>query len=137
MYLLRTLGFNVHVQHAHGVMVNYLQSLRLTSDTALSQRAWNYLNDGVRTTSYFSYPVHVLACAAIFAAARDTHQPLPDAPGAEWWKVLEADLQDIEIIVADWKKLYSTRFSRKLLPFTLKETVEYLEKHEGRLFQQV
>lgn len=45
MHILRALGFNVHVQHAHGITINYLQSLGLASNRDLCQRTWNYLND--------------------------------------------------------------------------------------------
>lgn len=54
MHILRALGFNIHVQHPHGIMVNYLQSLGLASRRDLCQRAWNYLNDQ-RVSSFFSY----------------------------------------------------------------------------------
>jgi hypothetical protein len=45
IHLLAKLGFNVHVQHPHGFMINYLQSLGLSDRADIAQTAWNYLND--------------------------------------------------------------------------------------------
>lgn len=42
-HVLKELGFNVHVQHPHKLMLNYLQVLKQGDDMA--QKAWNYLND--------------------------------------------------------------------------------------------
>ena len=45
IHILAKLGFNVRVQHPHGFMINYLQSLGLADNKQLTQMAWNYLND--------------------------------------------------------------------------------------------
>jgi hypothetical protein len=44
--VLAKLGFDVHVQHPHGFLLNMLNALNLTSNQDLVQLAWNYLNDG-------------------------------------------------------------------------------------------
>ena len=44
--VLAKLGFDVHVQHPHGFLLNMLNALNLTSHQELVQLAWNYLNDG-------------------------------------------------------------------------------------------
>lgn len=59
MHILRALGFNVHVQHPHGIMINYLQSLGLASNRGLCQKAWNYLND-----QWVPFPL--LSCATCY-----------------------------------------------------------------------
>ncbi|KAJ3078585.1 hypothetical protein HK102_004384 [Quaeritorhiza haematococci] len=43
--ILAKLGFNVHVQHAYGFMINYLKILNLADNREFAQKAWNYLND--------------------------------------------------------------------------------------------
>ncbi len=42
--LLAKLAFNVHVEHPHGFLLNYMSSMELTIQD-FAQRALNYLND--------------------------------------------------------------------------------------------
>jgi transcription initiation factor TFIIIB Brf1 subunit/transcription initiation factor TFIIB len=64
-YLLKELGFNVHISHPHKLIISYLKLLRLVEKSDLVQRAWNYLNDGLRTVIFLIYPHHVIAVAVI------------------------------------------------------------------------
>ncbi|KAI9034354.1 cyclin-like protein, partial [Hyaloraphidium curvatum] len=117
MHLLRGLGFNVQVQHPHGIMVNYLQSLGLSSNRELCQKAWNCLNDQrahlltrrarLRTPISVAYPVHTVACAAIWLAARQIGIALPTVP--PWWQVFDAELEDLETISLILLDLYARR----------------------------
>ncbi len=43
--ILAKLAFNVHVEHPHGFLLNYLSSLGLSSKKEFCQKALNYLND--------------------------------------------------------------------------------------------
>jgi ACT domain-containing protein len=45
LFILAKLGFSVHVEHPHGYLLNILNSLSLTDNAQLVQKAWNVLND--------------------------------------------------------------------------------------------
>ncbi|KAJ3325122.1 Cyclin-L1 [Boothiomyces sp. JEL0866] len=45
IHILAKLSFNVHVEHPHGFMMNYLSSLGLSDHPRIPQLALNYLND--------------------------------------------------------------------------------------------
>jgi len=42
-HILKELAFNVHVQHPHKLVINYLKILNQIEN--LGQKAWNYMND--------------------------------------------------------------------------------------------
>jgi len=86
-YFLKELGFIVHTAHPHKFILNFLKILNQTSSKELAQRAWNYLNDGLRTNICLRFPPPVIATAAIYMAARDLAVPLPEEP-KPWWELL-------------------------------------------------
>ncbi|KAI9208543.1 cyclin-like protein [Polychytrium aggregatum] len=92
--ILVKLGFNVHVQHPHGFMINYLRSLGMADNREMAQQAWNYVND--RTNCCVCYQPSTIACAAIYLAARVLQIKLPTSP--PWWEVFEASDEDILFI---------------------------------------
>ncbi|KAL2914273.1 hypothetical protein HK105_206219 [Polyrhizophydium stewartii] len=112
MHLLAKLGFNVHVQHPHGFMINYLQSLDLTSNKELMQRAWNYLNDSGRTLAVVLFQPPTIAAASIYMAANDVGEPLPLSP--PWWEVFDAPLEDLQTIEALLRTMYATKVPKSL-----------------------
>lgn len=85
--ILYELGFCVHAQHPHKLIVNYLHVLGLDAHTELAQRAWNYLNDSLRTPLLVCVPHAVLACACILLATRHHALALPESP--PWWRVFD------------------------------------------------
>ncbi|KAJ3045529.1 hypothetical protein HDV00_009186 [Rhizophlyctis rosea] len=124
LQILTKLAFNVQVQHPHGFMINYLQALGLTSNEALTQMAWSYMNDSGRTIVSVCYQPSVIACAVIFLAARKCGVKLPTTP--PWWELFEAELEDIEIICTHILHLYQ-RPIRRDLPMTVDELDVYLK----------
>ena len=52
------------------IIISYLNLLG-HSDTALIQRAWNHMNDSLRTNVFVCYRPETIACACIFLAARE------------------------------------------------------------------
>ncbi|KAI8815294.1 cyclin-like protein [Cladochytrium replicatum] len=111
LQILGKLGFNVHVQHAHGFMIYYLSSLGLTDRHDLVQRAWNYLNDSLRTNVYVCYQPPTIACAAIMLAARDTAVKMPMQP--PWWQLFESDHEDMENIAGHILSLFKRPLLQK------------------------
>jgi hypothetical protein len=43
--ILAKLAFNVHVEHPHGFLLNYLASMELVKHEGFAQKALNFLND--------------------------------------------------------------------------------------------
>ncbi|KAJ1982815.1 hypothetical protein H4R34_001583 [Dimargaris verticillata] len=122
LQILRHLSFNVQVQLPYGLLVNYLQCLRLTSHSRVPQMAWNYLNDGLRTCIYVCYQPTTIACAVIFLAARQGQVKLPTKPA--WWVVFGASLPDLYHISGHLLSLYAQP-PPPGLPLTVEELLEY------------
>lgn len=70
-YILKELGFGFYniMDHPHKFILYYIKTLG--GDSALAQKAWNYLNDSLRLDCCVRYRAELIACAAIFMAARD------------------------------------------------------------------
>ncbi|RKP09450.1 cyclin-L1 [Thamnocephalis sphaerospora] len=122
--LLVALGFDVHVQLPYGLMVNYLQAMGLAGNHALAQRAWNYLNDALRTPVYVLYQPHVLACAAVDLATRHCRVPMPTSP--PWWEVFEAEADEIRAVCGWLGRLYADPALPANLPLTSAELARHL-----------
>ncbi|RKP38569.1 cyclin-like protein [Dimargaris cristalligena] len=122
LQILKRLAFNVQVQLPYALLVNYLQCLGLTQHPRIPQMSWNYLNDGLRTNIYVSYQPPIIACAALFLAARQCQVKLPDQP--PWWTVFDSDLRDLVNIAGHILSLYHTQPPPDI-PLTLPELEEY------------
>jgi hypothetical protein len=126
IHILSKLGFNVHVQHPHGFMINYLQSLGLTDEKDFAQKSWNYLNDrwiylppfnrfhhiltnvlsnSLRTPVVCIYPPSTIACAAIFLTSRVHGVRLPPF----WFELFDAQGDDLENISLHILTLYKNK----------------------------
>ncbi|KAI9104818.1 cyclin-like protein [Phlyctochytrium arcticum] len=132
LHILCKLGFNIQVQQPHGFMMNYLQGMNLVDNEELAQKAWNYMNDGLRTHIYVCYQPSTIACAVIFLAARVCRVKLPTDP--PWWKVFDAELEDLENIAGHILYLYEHP-RRKGLPLTLSETEKFVAMKGQQTFR--
>ncbi|KAF8941169.1 cyclin-like protein [Dissophora ornata] len=128
MQILKKLGFNVHVQLPYAIMVNYLKVLELTDHPTIPQRAWGFLNDGLRTSIYICYQPPTIACSVIWLAAREAGVPLPKSPA--WWEVLDSKLEDIVNIAGHIKSLYYKELPISELPLTIGEVEPYLQRQQ-------
>jgi hypothetical protein len=52
MLILHALGFHVHVQHPHGMLMCYLNQMGLASKKHVTRQAWTYLNDRYLISSF-------------------------------------------------------------------------------------
>merc|ERR1719494_127699 len=102
--VLKELGFCVHVKHPHKIIITYLQILECNDNQALAQRAWNFMNDSLRSDVFVRYTPEVIACACIFLAARQLKMILPSKPA--WWELFDAQYEEIEDISLRILKLY-------------------------------
>jgi cyclin L len=136
-YILKELGFNIHVAHPHKLIISYLKLLQLVEHRQLVQRAWNYLNDGLRTVIFLIYPHHVIATSVIWLACRDLGVSLPEESDEEgdqpkdhvrrepgkfhaWYQIFDTSLDDIEDVARHILHLYQHPLPRDL-PLTVSE----------------
>ncbi|KAI9312220.1 cyclin-like protein [Dichotomocladium elegans] len=126
MQILKQLGFNVHVQLPYATIINYLRILGLEEDEAAASKAWNYLNDGLRTTVYATYEPHVIACAAIWLACRDLAIKLPE----DWWILFDTSVEDFTNAAKQIRRVYYAKLNRKQLPLYAQDVDDWLRKEE-------
>eukprot|EP00013_Stygamoeba_regulata_P020884 CAMPEP_0177649410 /NCGR_PEP_ID=MMETSP0447-20121125/11369_1 /TAXON_ID=0 /ORGANISM="Stygamoeba regulata, Strain BSH-02190019" /LENGTH=467 /DNA_ID=CAMNT_0019152161 /DNA_START=276 /DNA_END=1679 /DNA_ORIENTATION=+ len=96
--LLRTIGFDLTVDHPYCHLLNYVKSLE--GSQKLAQTAWNFVNDSLRTTLCLEYPAQHIACASLYLACRYIKVQLPDGKDGKppWWAVFDCDLPVIKEI---------------------------------------
>ena len=82
------------MEHPHKFILYYIQCLE--GGHELAQKAWNYLNDSLRLDFCVRYKAQVIACAAIYMAARFLRLKLPDNP--PWWELFDATKSELEVI---------------------------------------
>ncbi|XP_009757409.1 cyclin-L1-1-like [Nicotiana sylvestris] len=104
-HILIELGFIGHVEHPHKLLSIYRATLELTPETELVQRAWNLANDSLRTTLCVRFKSEVVACGAVYVAARRCRVSLPENP--PWWKVFDVDKAGIDEVCRVLAHLYS------------------------------
>jgi hypothetical protein len=91
--ILRTLGFNAHVQLPYTLCITYLQALDVFAHpraSELAKRAIAHLNTALLSPQclYLTHQPPALATAAIYLAARETGIKMPEC---EWWEVFDTD----------------------------------------------
>ncbi|VDM93136.1 unnamed protein product [Onchocerca ochengi] len=97
--LLNALGFVVHVNHPHKLIYAYLHALAATGNHELMQKAWSYMNDGLRTDIFLRYRPETIACACIHLAARTIAEPLPlPREPFPWFEAFDASDRDVQMI---------------------------------------
>ncbi|KAI8343468.1 cyclin-like protein [Chlamydoabsidia padenii] len=121
MHLLKQLGFNVQVQLPYSLMINYLRILGLEDHESVPGRAWNYVNDSLRTIVHVAYSPQVTAVASIWLSCRDEQIKLPIDPGNEWWLLFDVKEIDIMTVAARIKRLYHQPLNRQRLPLTTEQ----------------
>jgi len=105
-HILQELGFEValFLDHPHKYLLQYVKSLKLSGK--LMQKAWNYLNDSLRTAVCCSHQPNEIAVASIYLAARTSHVKLPTNP--PWWEVLDTSAENMrhiaEMVMTPYQK---------------------------------
>lgn len=108
---LREFGFACHVEHAHPFVLSYAQLLELGPEVA--QAGWGHVNDCGRTTLVVRFRAHVLACGALFLAARNAGIALPEGGGdgaalqPPWWTLFDARTEEVHAVARVLTCLYS------------------------------
>ncbi|KAK8471120.1 hypothetical protein PHAVU_003G138600 [Phaseolus vulgaris] len=74
--VLATLAFDLNVQHPYKPLVEAIKKFNVAKN-ALAQVAWNFVNDGLRTSLCLQFKPHHIAAGAIFLAAKFLKVKLP------------------------------------------------------------
>jgi len=103
--MFREIGFDISMRlpSAHNYALMYCNALKFPN--AIIQKAWNYLNDSLRTTLCCEYLPQQIATASITLAARTLGMKLPITP-KPWWEVIDADASHTKRIAAILMKAY-------------------------------
>jgi len=140
LLLLRELGYHLDTILPHQFILEFVSNLACDS---ISQKAWEYLNDSFRIPEVIDLDASVLACAAIFLAARNMRVKLPNNP--PWYECFGADGNEIrrvaqmilEIYELPKSKYYVREAQRRKedkekAEARKKEKLEHLKKKAGR-----
>ncbi|KAI9475361.1 Fanconi anemia protein FancD2 nuclease-domain-containing protein [Zychaea mexicana] len=125
MQILKRLGFNVHVELPYGLMINYLRILGLEEDEKVAGKAWNYLNDGLRSNVYATYEPATIACAAIWLACRDHTIKLPP----DWYLLFDTEYDNVTNAAGQVRRVYYTKIDRERLPLYADEMDAWLARN--------
>eukprot|EP01135_Chromosphaera_perkinsii_P004560 Nk52_evm30s288 gene=Nk52_evmTU30s288 len=118
--VLKELGFCVHMEHPHKLIVNYLKILELADNVTVVQRAWNFMNDSFLTNVFCIYKPEVIATATIYLTVRELKCPLPKLP---WWELFEVTLEEVEATC----RIILSLYVRNITPFMeLEDKIEKL-----------
>eukprot|EP00056_Hartaetosiga_gracilis_P019764 m.15910 g.15910 ORF g.15910 m.15910 type:complete len:427 (-) comp7916_c0_seq1:203-1483(-) len=134
--VLKELGFCVHLHHPHKLIVSIQGVLKIQHEE-LGQRAWNYMNDSLRTTVFLTYPQETIACACLQLAANNLGIELPD----EWlelFNVYKSDVDRIcELVMEVYlhsKQFYDDVIAKMSAMAVSKSSHAY---HKGKMFKFV
>ncbi|TKR61743.1 hypothetical protein L596_028816 [Steinernema carpocapsae] len=108
--ILCALGFVVHVKHPHKLIFSYVHVLNCVNNHDLMQKAWSYMNDGLRTDMFLRYKAETIACACIHLAAKtiEPKVPLPEQPFM-WFELYDVSERDVEDIAYMLLKMYTRK----------------------------
>ena len=118
-FLLKELGFRLYavMEHPHKFLPHFVRALG--GGAAMAQAAWSFLNDSMRTDCCVRHEARVIACAAVYVAARSLSVPLPLQP-RPWWELFETSREEMLLVCGRVLALYGERGAKV-------EKVQWLE----------
>ncbi|XP_024540063.1 cyclin-T1-3 [Selaginella moellendorffii] len=103
--VLTTLGFDLNVHHPYRPLVAAIKKFNV-SQHALAQVAWNFVNDGLRTSLCLQFKPHHIAAGAIFLAAKFLKVKLPIDGERAWWQEFDVTPRQLEEVSNQMLELY-------------------------------
>ncbi|CAM6101310.1 unnamed protein product [Calypogeia fissa] len=103
--VLTTLGFDLNIAHPYKPLVAAIKKLKVAQN-ALAQVAWNFVNDGLRTSLCLQFKPHHIAAGAIFLAAKFLKVKLPQDGDKVWWQEFEVTPRQLEEVSNQMLELY-------------------------------
>ncbi|KAI3953730.1 hypothetical protein MKW98_017554 [Papaver atlanticum] len=103
--VLATLGFDFNVNHPYKPLVEAIKKFKVAQN-ALAQVAWNFVNDGLRTSLCLQFKPHHIAAGAIFLAAKFLKVKLPSDGEKVWWQEFDVTPRQLEEVSNQMLELY-------------------------------
>ncbi|KAE9599168.1 putative cyclin [Lupinus albus] len=103
--VLTTLGFSFNIQHPYKPLVEAIKKFNVAKN-ALAQVAWNFVNDGLRTSLFLQFKPHHIAAGAIFLAAKFLKVKLPSEGEKVWWQDFDVTPRQLEEVSNQMLELY-------------------------------
>ncbi|KAK8458217.1 hypothetical protein SEVIR_3G336500v4 [Setaria viridis] len=104
--VLVTLGFDLNIHHAYKPLVEAIRRFNVGGANALPQVAWNFVNDGLRTSLCLQFEPHHIAAGAIFLAAKFLKVKLPSDGDKIWWQDFDVTPRQLEEVSNQMLELY-------------------------------
>lgn len=102
--LLKELGFCVHVKYPHKIIIVILKLFEQIQNQELTQLAWNFMNDSLKTDLFMRFTPDQIGCTCIWLAARQKKICLPKNP--HWYELFSIKTEEIETIASVILELY-------------------------------
>ncbi|KAJ6796581.1 cyclin-T1-3-like isoform X1 [Iris pallida] len=103
--VLATLAFDFNVNHPYKPLVEAIKKFKVAQN-ALAQVAWNFVNDGLRTSLCLQFKSHHIAAGAIFLAAKFLKVKLPSDGDKVWWQEFDVTPRQLEEVSNQMLELY-------------------------------
>ncbi|KAH7373626.1 hypothetical protein KP509_17G065700 [Ceratopteris richardii] len=103
--ILTTLGFDLNIHHPYKPLVAAIKKFKVAQN-ALAQVAWNFVNDGLRTSLCLQFKPHHIAAGAIFLAAKFLKVKLPSEGEKVWWQEFDVTPRQLEEVSNQMLELY-------------------------------
>ncbi|KAG9131831.1 hypothetical protein Leryth_016557 [Lithospermum erythrorhizon] len=103
--VLATLGFDLNVHHPYKPLVDAIKKFEVAQST-LAQVAWNFVNDGLRTSLCLQFKPHHIAAGAIFLSAKFLKVKLPSDGEKVWWQEFDVTPRQLEEVSNQMLELY-------------------------------
>ncbi|KAL5744835.1 hypothetical protein ACOSQ2_027951 [Xanthoceras sorbifolium] len=103
--VLSTLGYDLNVHHPYKPLVEAIKKFKVAQN-ALAQVAWNFVNDGLRTSLCLQFKPHHIAAGAIFLAAKFLKVKLPSDGEKVWWQEFDVTPRQLEEVSNQMLELY-------------------------------
>ncbi|CAN8231332.1 unnamed protein product [Cochlearia groenlandica] len=103
--VLSSLGFDFNVHHPYKPLVEAIKKFKVAQN-ALAQVAWNFVNDGLRTSLCLQFMPHHIAAGAIFLAAKFLKVKLPSDGEKVWWQEFDVTPRQLEDVSNQMLELY-------------------------------
>ncbi|TVU50264.1 hypothetical protein EJB05_01630 [Eragrostis curvula] len=114
--VLVTLGFDLNVHHAYKPLVEAIRKFNVSQKSTLPQVAWNFVNDGLRTSLCLQFKPHHIAAGAIFLAAKFLKMKPPSDGDKVWWQDFEVTPRQLEEVSNQMLELYEQNRSPQAQP---------------------